>query len=88
MGISPAGRRLALRAGAAPAVWQKHILVVGEAIGTSIPGSGEGMSIAMKTGLLAACLSAEAIEAGNFAVLAEYPRRLEEATRKLPEMWI
>jgi geranylgeranyl reductase family protein len=55
---------------------QNRMLLVGEAIGTTIPGWGEGISKAMETGLLAAEVAHSALQANNFDKLKDYPRRL------------
>jgi flavin-dependent dehydrogenase len=52
------------------------MLLVGEAIGTTITGWGEGVSKAMETGLLAAEVVASACRAKDFKKLEDYPKRL------------
>jgi geranylgeranyl reductase family protein len=53
-----------------------RVLLVGEAIGTTIPGWGEGVSKAMETGLLAAEVTLVAFQAKEFSKLEDYPKRL------------
>jgi geranylgeranyl reductase family protein len=53
-----------------------RILLVGEAIGTTIPGWGEGVSKAMETGLLAAEVVLSAFQSRDFTKLQDYPKRL------------
>ncbi len=54
-----------------------RVLLVGEAIGTTIPGWGEGVSKAMETGLLAAEIIHSALAANDLNRLADYPKRLD-----------
>jgi flavin-dependent dehydrogenase len=70
------GASLRCRMADAESARRDRVLLVGEAIGTTIPGWGEGISKAMETGLLAAEVVAEAIRAKDFDLLKEYPRRL------------
>ena len=60
---------------------QKRVLLVGEAIGTTIPGWGEGVSKAMETGMLAADVVSTALRTNDFNRLQEYPRRLATEIR-------
>ena len=53
-----------------------RVLLVGEAIGTTIPGWGEGISKAMETGLLAAEVTCSALQTNDFTKLQDYQRRL------------
>jgi menaquinone-9 beta-reductase len=53
-----------------------RVLLVGEALGTTIPGWGEGISKAMETGLLAAEVTLAAFQNSDFTKLEDYPRRL------------
>jgi menaquinone-9 beta-reductase len=59
-----------------------RILVAGEAIGSTIPGWGEGVSTALQTGLLAAEVTQEAFRESDFSRLAEYPRRLKSEVKR------
>jgi flavin-dependent dehydrogenase len=55
-----------------------RVLLVGEAIGTTIPGWGEGISKAMETGLLAAEVATAALQSNDFTKLRDYPRKLAD----------
>lgn len=71
-------RGASLRCGMPTTEYAQHdrVLLVGEAIGTTIPGWGEGVSKAMETGLLAAEVTAAAFKANDFSRLKEYRERL------------
>lgn len=51
-------------------------LLVGDAAGAINPSTGEGISVALETGKLAAELAGEAIESADLSRLAAYPYRL------------
>jgi geranylgeranyl reductase family protein len=53
-----------------------RVLMVGETIGTTIPGWGEGISKAIETGLLAAEVTLSAFQQNDFERLQDYPKRL------------
>lgn len=59
------------------------LLVAGEALGTTLPFTGEGVGKALETGLLAAQVAAEALAGGNFteAFLVRYAVALEQRYR-------
>jgi flavin-dependent dehydrogenase len=59
-----------------------RVLLVGEGIGTTIPGWGEGVSKAMETGLLAAEITLAAFRANDFDKLQEYPERLANEIKR------
>jgi geranylgeranyl reductase family protein len=59
-----------------------RVLLVGEGIGTTIPGWGEGVSKAMETGLLAAEVTLAAFRANDFSKLQEYPKRLASEIKR------
>jgi len=70
-------------AGAAPC--RPGLLVAGEALGTTLPFTCEGVGKALETGLLAAGVAAESLQKGDFsaAVLSRYPDLLEQRYRVL-----
>jgi flavin-dependent dehydrogenase len=53
-------------------------LVVGDAAGTINPFNGEGIDYAYETGRLAAGVLHEALDSGDAAALAQYPRALDD----------
>jgi geranylgeranyl reductase family protein len=53
-----------------------RILVAGEALGTTLPFTGEGVGTALESGDLAGELAADALERDDLSVLLAYPRRL------------
>jgi flavin-dependent dehydrogenase len=59
------------------------LLVAGEALGTTLPFTGEGVGKALETGLLAGQLAVEALRSGDFsgAFLARYGLALEQRYR-------
>lgn len=59
------------------------LLVVGEALGTTLPFTGEGVGKALETGLLAGQVAGEALRSGDFseAFLARYGLALEQRYR-------
>lgn len=59
-----------------------RMLLVGEAIGTTIPGWGEGISKAMETGLLAAEVTLSAFQKKDFTKLQDYPKRLKSEIKR------
>ena len=55
-----------------------RVLLVGEIIGTTVPGWGEGISLAMRTGLLAAEAVLAAEQEHDLGQLAEYARGVRQ----------
>ena len=55
-----------------------RILVAGEALGTTLPFTGEGVGTALESGDLAGDLAADALERDDLSVLLAYARRLRE----------
>lgn len=71
-----------------------NILAIGEAIGTTLPSSGEGIGKAMETAELAAQVISQALRSADLHYLRSYPARLEEKLRvryqgfQAAERWI
>ncbi len=73
----PVGGKLTMSFSKSPLVGANWI-TIGDAAGAINPWNGEGISYAYETGRLAAGYISEAIGAGDNAVLARYPQRLED----------
>ena len=71
-----------------------NILVVGEAVGTTLPFTGEGIGKAMESGEIAAGVIHKAIKGGDYNALNEYPVILEKRLRpryfgyEVAEKWL
>lgn len=61
-----------------PAAFPAGVLGIGEAIGSTLPFSGEGIGKAMETGELAAELVAAALARSNLEILSRFPALLRE----------
>lgn len=62
---------------------RRAVVAIGETIGSTLPGSGEGIGKAMQTGEIAAEVIHEALSASDRSRLEDYPRRLEDRLRPL-----
>lgn len=67
------GARLRCGFTGAPLLAARNILVVGEAVGSTLPFTGEGIGKAMETALAAADAASSALTTGNLDSLRQYP---------------
>jgi flavin-dependent dehydrogenase len=74
---SPAGGRIPIGGSVGPLAGATY-LITGDAGGIANPFTGSGVDTALETGIIAADVVAEAIDAGNPAALQQYPQLLDE----------
>jgi flavin-dependent dehydrogenase len=89
----PAGAPLRSGLAAARPLGPGRILATGEAIGSTLPLTGEGIGKAMETGEIAALVIHDALQAGDFRILRAYVHRLRKLRRKyrgyqIAESWL
>jgi flavin-dependent dehydrogenase len=71
-----------------------NILLIGEMIGATFPFTGEGIGKAMESGEIAAEVTHQALESGDFSLLGEYAKRLQRELKpkylgyQLAEDWL
>ena len=84
---------------ASHAIGPGNVLVIGEALGTTLPFTGEGIGKAMESGEIAASVAHKALSANDYTLLHEYLVRVEtelkpryrgyeRAQRAFSESWL